>query len=44
MNTYTFPALIIALALIVTGWVLANKQITTINSLPVNGTIETVAE
>ncbi len=44
MNTHTIPAVIIALALVVTGWVLANKQVTTINSLPANGTIETVAE
>lgn len=44
MNTHTLPAVIIALALVVTGWVLANKQVTTINSLPANGTIQTVAE
>lgn len=44
MNTHTIPAVIIALALVVTGWFLANKQVTTINSLPANGTIQTVAE
>lgn len=44
MNTHTIPAIIIAAALVVMGWVLANKQVTTINSLPANGTIQTVAE
>lgn len=44
MNTHTIPAVIIAIALVVTGWVLANKQVTTINSLPAKGTIQTVAE
>ena len=44
MNSYTIPASIIAIALIITGWVLANNQVTTINSLPASGTIQVVAE
>ena len=44
MNTQAIPALILAIAIIISGWFLANKQVTTINSLPANGIIQTVAE
>lgn len=38
------PSIIIGIALICSGWVLANKQITTINTLPANGTIQAIGE
>jgi uncharacterized protein len=40
----TIPAIIVAVALVAMAWLLANKQVTTINTLPASGTIQTVAE
>lgn len=40
----TIPAIIVAVALVAMAWLLANKQVTTINSLPASGTIQTLAE
>ncbi len=44
MTQNLFASIVLALAILAWGWILANKQITTINTPAVNGTLSTTAE